>query len=249
MRTAALVPVHLFGRLAPMRELRELADSSGLLLIEDAAHAHGAQEGELRPGSLGDACAFSFYPTKLLGAMGDAGALTTRDGELAGRARLLRSYGQGLPPGDARTPGLSSRLDEMQAAVLRPRLRRLDGALDRLRSLARRYRGLLRSATSLGLPSPPADGLEPAWHQFTVTHDQRERMRSELAQRGVGSAVHYAPLPPQLSAFGKRGEFERAERLSATILSLPFDAWLTDEQAYEVCSAAVASASGISERS
>ena len=110
-----------------MRELRELADSSGLMLIEDAAHAHGAREGDLRAGALGDACAFSFYPTKLLGAMGDAGALTTRDEALAARARLLRSYGQGSPPGDAATAGLSSRLDELQAAVLRVRLRSLDG--------------------------------------------------------------------------------------------------------------------------
>ena len=148
-RTAALVPVHLFGRLAAMRELRALADRCGLLLLEDASHAHGAREAELRPGSLGDACAFSFYPTKLLGAMGDAGALVTGEEGLAARVRLLRSYGQGWPPGDAATPGLSSRLDEMQAALLRVRVRRLDAALERLRSLASRYRELLRAAPSL----------------------------------------------------------------------------------------------------
>jgi dTDP-3-amino-3,4,6-trideoxy-alpha-D-glucose transaminase len=247
-RTAALIAVHLFGRLAPMRELRRLADSAGLLLVEDAAHAHGAAEAGIRVGELGDACAFSFYPTKLLGAFGDAGAITTADEALAARARMLRSYGQGWPPGDAATAGLSSRLDELQAAVLRVRLRRLDEARSRLRELGRRYRDLLEEAPGLGLAPAPADG-EPAWHQFTVTHEHRDRLRSELAARGVGTAVHYAPLPPQLSAFGAAGAFPRAERMSRMIVSLPFDAWLTGEQAYEVCSTVVTSCNGIAERS
>ncbi len=248
-RTAALVPVHLFGRLAAMRELRALADRCGLLLLEDASHAHGAREAELRPGSLGDACAFSFYPTKLLGAMGDAGALVTGEEGLAARVRLLRSYGQGWPPGDAATPGLSSRLDEMQAALLRVRVRRLDAALERLRSLASRYRELLRAAPSLGLPPLPEEGGEPAWHQFTVRHEHRELLRAELAAHGVGSAVHYDPLPPELSAFGQAGKYAVAERLSRTILSLPFDAWLTDDQVEEVGSAVLTSCRGIAERS
>ena len=246
-RTAAVVPVHLFGRLAPMKPLRALADTASLLIVEDAAHAHGAEEDGLRAGELGDATAFSFYPTKLLGAMGDAGALTTADAGIAARARLLRSYGQGWPPGDAAAAGLSSRLDELQAAVLRVRLGGLDAALTRLRDLASRYRGDLEGTTGLGLPEPGGD--EPAWHQFTVTHAERDALRAELAARGIGTAVHYAPLPPQLSAFTDAGSFERAERLSATILSLPFDAWLTDAQADEVCSAVARSVSGIAERS
>ena len=247
-RTAAVIAVHLFGRLAPMRALRQVADEAGLLLIEDAAHAHGAREGDVRVGTLGDVAAFSFYPTKLLGALGDAGAITTGDPALAARARLLRSYGQGSPPGDAAVSGLSSRLDELQAAVLRVRLRGLDAALARLRALAGRYRELLAGAPGLQLPTPP-DAGEPAWHQFTATHPQRDRLRSELAARGVGTAVHYAPLPSQLSAFGAAGEFPRAEDLSRRIVSLPFDAWLSDEQAYEICSSAVTSASGIAARS
>jgi dTDP-3-amino-3,4,6-trideoxy-alpha-D-glucose transaminase len=248
-RTAAVIAVHLFGRLAPMHDLRELADGASLLLVEDAAHAHGAAEDDLRVGALADVCAFSFYPTKLLGALGDAGAITTGDGSLAARSRQLRSYGQGWPPGDAAVSGLSSRLDELQAAVLRVRLRGLDAALARLRAMAGRYREVLADAPELGLPQPAACGGEPAWHQFTVTHAQRDRLRAELAAHGVGTAVHYAPLPPQLSAFGAAGEFPRAERLSRTILSLPFDAWLGDEQAYEVCSSTVTSCSGIAERS
>jgi dTDP-3-amino-3,4,6-trideoxy-alpha-D-glucose transaminase len=247
--TAAVIAVHLFGRLAPMPELRGLADRASLLLIEDAAHAHGAREGELRPGALSDAAAFSFYPTKLLGALGDAGAITTGDPQLAARARLLRSYGQGSPPGDAETAGLSSRLDEMQAAVLRVRLCGLDAALARLRALAARYRELLAGAPELALPERPAGGEEPAWHQFTVTHPRRDELRAALAARGIGTAVHYAPLPPQLAVFGAAGEFPRAEALSRQIVSLPFDAWLTDEQAYEVCSSVLTSASGIAERS
>ena len=248
-RTAGVIAVHLFGRLAPMRELRELADRASAQLIEDAAHAHGAREGALRVGELADAAAFSFYPTKLLGALGDAGAITTADPQLAARARLLRSYGQGWPPGDAETAGLSSRLDEIQAAVLRVRLRGLDAALARLRALAGRYRELLAGAPELALPPRPAGGEEPAWHQFTVTHGRREELRAELASQGVGSAVHYATLPPQLSAFGAGGGFPRAEALSRSIVSLPFDPWLSDEQAYEVCSALLTSASGIAERS
>jgi dTDP-3-amino-3,4,6-trideoxy-alpha-D-glucose transaminase len=247
-RTAAVIAVHLFGRLAPMRELRQIAEERKLLLIEDAAHAHGGREDDVRVGALGDVAAFSFYPTKLLGALGDAGAITTDDPALAERARLLRSYGQGSPPGDAAVSGLSSRLDELQAGVLRVRLRSLDAALARLRVLAGRYRELLADAPELGLPTPP-DAGEPAWHQFTVTHPQRDRLRSELAACGIGTAVHYAPLPSQLSAFAGDSGYPRAEELSRQIVSLPFDAWLSDEQAYEVCSSAVTSCSGIAERS
>jgi len=234
-RTAALVGVHLFGRLAPMASLRALADRDGLLLVEDASHAHGAREGELRVGAIGDATAFSFYPTKLLGALGDAGAVTTDDEQLARAVRQLRCYGQGSPPSDAVAIGPNSRLDELQAAVLRSRLAELEPALNRLRALGRRYRDALASAPELGLPQPAADGREPAWHQFVVTHRARDGLRAEMARRGVGSAVHYQPLPPRLSAFAGSGGFSAAENLSRLVLSLPFDPWLTDAQADVVC--------------
>lgn len=139
-RTGALIAVHLFGRLAPMAPLRQVADDHGLLLVEDAAHAHGCDEGSGRAGGLGDAAAFSFYPTKLLGALGDAGAVVTGDARLATTERRLRSYGQGSPPGDAAMVGANSRLDEMQAAVLRSQLQDLPDRRERLRALGRRYR-------------------------------------------------------------------------------------------------------------
>jgi dTDP-4-amino-4,6-dideoxygalactose transaminase len=129
------------------------------------------------------------------------------------------------------------------------RLRRLDDALARLRSLAGLYRERLGEAPALGLPPLAAAGREPAWHQFTVTHEHRDRLRSLLEGHGVGTAVHYAPLPPQLTAFFSAGAFPRAELLSRRIVSLPFDAWLTDEQAYDVCSSVMTSCSGIAERS
>jgi dTDP-3-amino-3,4,6-trideoxy-alpha-D-glucose transaminase len=161
-RTVALIAVHLFGRLAPMRALRELADRHGLLLVEDAAHAHGADEGDVRAGELGDATAFSFYPTKLLGAVGEAGAVVTEDEQLAVSVRRLRSYGQGWPPGDAEAVGGNSRLDELQAAALRAQLDGLSGALERLRSLGGRYRAALAGLPALDLPRPAGTGLEPA---------------------------------------------------------------------------------------
>jgi dTDP-3-amino-3,4,6-trideoxy-alpha-D-glucose transaminase len=229
-RTRAVVAVHLFGRLAPMAELREIAGSR--LLVEDAAHAHGVSGPEGTAGSLGDAAAFSFYPTKLVGGLGDGGAVTTSDDALAGAVRRLRSYGWADWQGDAPAPGVNSRLDELQAAVLRPQLAALPETLARLRELASRYRDALGLATREDGP----------YHQFTVATEARDGLRAELARSGIGTALHYDPLPPQLSAFGQAGRFPRAEALAARSLSLPFDPWLSDAQASEVCAALAASA-------
>lgn len=244
-RTAALVGVHLFGRLAPMTGLRELAGRHGLLLVEDAAHAHGAHEDGTRVGSVGDAAAFSFYPTKLLGALGDAGAVVTDDERLASTVRRLRCYGQGWPPGDAAAIGPNSRLDELQAAVLREQLAHLDETRARLSDLGGRYRTALEGIPTIGLPPRPRGrdgGGEPAWHQFVITHPQRDALRDAIAARGVGTAVHYQPIPPQLGVFRSSDPFPSSTELSRRALSLPFDAWLTDAQADEVC-AVVRSAS------
>jgi dTDP-3-amino-3,4,6-trideoxy-alpha-D-glucose transaminase len=243
-RTAALIGVHLFGRLAPMAGLRDLADGHGLLLVEDAAQAPGAREGELEAGRAADAAAFSFYPTKPLGALGEAGAIVTDDEQLAASVRRLRCYGQGWPLGDASQIGPNSRLDELQAAVLRARLALLPSALARLRSLASRYRAVLERASCLGLPERP-DGQEqePAWHQFVVRHPRRDAVRAEMASRGVGTSVHYEPIPPELTVFGRGGEFPAAAELSRAAISLPFDAWLTDAQADEVCTVASSASS------
>lgn len=243
-RTRAIVGVHLFGRLAPIAALREIGAARGALVIEDAAHAAGVDEGDGPAGSLGDAAAFSFYPTKPLGALGDGGAVVTSDAEIADSVRALRSYGWSDWHGQVDRPGINSRLDELQAAVLRPRIARVGRTHSRLRELAGGYRSALGGCTELELPDGGPSGETP-WHQFVVRHPRRDELRSELARRGVGTAIHYAPLPPQLRAFGQRGRFPRAEALSERALSLPFDAWLTDAQA-EGVTAAVASSLGSS---
>ncbi len=246
-RTRALVAVHLFGRLAPMLELRRLCGRHGLLLVEDAAHAAGVTEAGRRAGSLGDAAAFSFYPTKPLGGLGDGGAVVTDDAELAGAVRRLRSYGWSEWHGQAPAPGINSRLDALQAAVLRAQLPTLPSVHGRLRSLASTYRAQLASEPGLGLPpAPPGD--EAPWHQFVIRHAERDGVAQALARRGIGTSVHYQPIPPGLEAFAPQPDFPAAARLAATGLSVPFDPWLTEAQASAVC-AAVLAATGSRERS
>ena len=238
--TRALVAVHLFGRLAPMGALAEIAGEHQLLLVEDAAQAHGIEEGAGRAGSLGDAAAFSFYPTKTLGALGDAGAVVTSDGELADAVRAMRSYGWTSWHGDALAAGTNSRLDELQAAVLREQLRELAATQELLSALGRRYRDALAELPGVGLPPLPGDGREPPWHQFAISLERRAPVRSAILERGVQTAVHYDPIPPRLTAFEPAAPAPRAEALAARSLSLPFDPWLTDDQADAVCEAVVA---------
>jgi dTDP-3-amino-3,4,6-trideoxy-alpha-D-glucose transaminase len=246
--TRAVVAVHLFGRLAPMAELRWLTDRHGLLLIEDAAHAHATDEGNRPAGSHGDAAAFSFYPTKTLGALGDAGAVVTSHGDLAQAVRRLRSYGWSSWQGDAVSLGGNSRLDEIQAAVLRNRLADLPLRRVQLRDLGRRYRNQLSEAEGLGLPPLPQGKDEPPWHQFVVTYADRDRLRRALLDRGVETAVHYDPVPPRLTAFAQPGRFPAAEELASQVISLPFDHWLSDDHV-DVVSAALVAAVGMAARS
>ncbi len=247
-RTAAIVGVHLFGRLAPMRALRTIAERRGLLLIEDAAHAAGVDEGAGRAGSLAGAAAFSFYPTKTLGALGDGGGVCTDDAALAESVRRLRSYGWSQWQGQAPQPGINSRLDELQAAILRDRLAQLPRTHGRLRSIALSYRERLRGQPALGLPEPASAG-EPPWHQFVVTSADRDALRVDLERRGVGTAVHYDPIPPRLQAFAGVDDFPVAQRLAAQAISLPFDAWLTDAQLDRVSGALVAALDSADARS
>jgi dTDP-3-amino-3,4,6-trideoxy-alpha-D-glucose transaminase len=246
--TRAIIAVHLFGQPAPMAQLALMAEHEGLVVIEDAAHAAGGDATRDPAASHALAAAFSFYPTKALGALGDGGAIVTRDGGLAEAVRRLRSYGWTTWQGDSEKIGANSRLDELQAAVLRLRLERLNAVQQRLRVLAARYREQLFELDGLGLPPFGADGGELAWHQFVVRYAERDALRSALGERGVASAVHYSPLPPQLSVFAGTGRYPRAEDLARVALSLPFDYWLTDAQADAVCRAVVA-AIGNAERS
>jgi dTDP-4-amino-4,6-dideoxygalactose transaminase len=176
-----------------MRELSEIARRRGLKLLEDAAQAHGARLGEQPCGSLGDAAAFSFYPGKNLGALGDAGAVTTNDPVLADRIRRLANYGSSVKY-HHELAGVNSRLDELQAAFLRERLRALDGDNAHRRRVARAYLTGLAALPGLALPAADDADRLSAWYLFVVRHPQRDVLAELLARRGIGTLVHY-PLP------------------------------------------------------
>ena len=219
--TRAILPVHLFGRTADMQAVGAVAAAHGLTVVEDAAQAHGARRGGRRAGSLARAGCFSFYPTKNLGALGDGGAITTDDDALADDLRRRRTYGW-AERGVSELLGLNSRLDELQAAILRVRLRRLDGWNDRRRALAAAYATAL--ADLPGVLAPPPDD-EAVWHLYVAECDGRDERAARAAARGVATLVHYDPLPhltPAYRALGHApGDFPVAERLAARALSLP----------------------------
>jgi dTDP-4-amino-4,6-dideoxygalactose transaminase len=232
--TRAVVPVHLYGRPAPMPAIVELCSEAGVAVVEDSAQAHGATLDGARTGSLGTAGAFSFYPSKNLGALGDAGAVVTADGELAAQVRSLRHHGS--VPGDANRhlrPGTTSRLDEIQAAALRHKLRLLDDFNQQRRDVAERYRERLEGLP-LGLPAPDATGARQVFHLFVVELDERDRVRAELHDRGIGAGVHYPTpvhLQPAWAQLGRGpGDLPVSERLAARSLSLPIFPGMTPAQ-------------------
>jgi dTDP-4-amino-4,6-dideoxygalactose transaminase len=231
-RTKAIMPVHLYGQPADMDPILEIAREHGLKVIEDNAQAQGARYKGRRTGSLGDAAGNSFYPGKNLGALGDAGAVTTNDPELADRIRTLRNYGSKKKYYNDQK-GYNSRLDELQAAFLRVKLKRLDEWNDRRRAIAAQYQAQL---PRLGLQSPCAPAwADPVWHLFVVRHKQRDTLQQKLTDAGIGSLIHY-PVPPHLSgAYADggwaRGAFPLAENLADTVLSLPIGPHLQKEQA------------------
>ena len=244
-RTKAVMPVHLYGQPADLDPIMEIASRHGLKVIEDNAQAQGARYKGRRTGSLGHAAGNSFYPGKNLGAFGDAGAVTTNDAHLADRVRALRNYGS-LKKYHNERKGFNSRLDELQAAFLRVKLKKLDEWNERRRKVAGRYLQELCRTPGFNLPFVP-EWAEPAWHLFVVRHSDRDRLRQKLAEAGVGTLIHY-PIPPHLSgayADGpwRRRDFPLAEELADTVLSLPMGPHLADDQAHFVL-AAVESASG-----
>lgn len=232
--TAAVVPVHLFGRLAPMGEIAKICGRSGVPLLEDAAQAHGATLTGVRAGAWGDAAAFSFYPSKNLGAAGDAGAVVCRDEDTADALRSLRHHGSA--PGSANRhvrQGGTHRLDNLQAALLMLRLSRLDEANEQRRRAAALYRELL---AELPLTLPMADGEdeEQVYHLFVVEVEDRDEVLASLRDRGIGAAVHY-PTPIHLQPAWRhlgygRGDFPVAEHLADHCLSLPCFAGITEEE-------------------
>jgi dTDP-3-amino-3,4,6-trideoxy-alpha-D-glucose transaminase len=230
-RTRALVAVHLFGEPAEAEALASIADEHGLALIEDCAQAHGGRLNGLPLGSFGRAAAYSFYPTKNLGAIGDAGAVTSDDEAVARRVAVLREYGC-HERWDAAECGINARLDELQAAFLRVGLRRLGPALERRRLIAARYLEDLAGVAELELPRP-RPGSDPAWHLFVVRHPRRDALAHALAERGIGTLVHYTPAPALAEVFRderhRPGMFPHAERHAACALSLPLHPGLDDE--------------------
>lgn len=220
--TAAVVPVHLYGRPAAMDEIREA--SGDVPLLEDAAQAHGATLGGRRTGTLGAAAAFSFYPTKNLGALGDGGAVVTDDPELDAVVRSLRHHG--ASPDDANhhvRVGATARLDNLQAALLSVKLPELDRWNEERRAAAALYREALADLPVDLPPEDPSAGTQ-VFHLFAIELDDRDRVREALRDRGIGAAVHYprpAHMNPAWGELGTTGDFPAAERLAGRTLSLP----------------------------
>jgi dTDP-4-amino-4,6-dideoxygalactose transaminase len=222
-RSRAMIPVHLFGRLGNMEPFMDLAAEYGLAVIEDACQAHGARLGDRRAGGWGTASAFSFYPAKNLGALGDAGMLVTDSVDIADKARALRHYGQRVRYEHEIGPPIGRRLDTLQAAALRVKLPHLDRWNTMRADRADLYRTRLE-----GLPLTVPEAEEPGrhvYHLFVVGTDDRDQLRSFLAERAIETGIHY-PIPlhlqPALASLGHQaGDFPNAERLAATSLSLP----------------------------
>lgn len=235
-RTRAIIAVHLYGQCADMTALRSIADEHGLRLIEDAAQAHGATLHRRRAGSLGDAAGFSFYPGKNLGALGDGGAVTTNDDRLVGCLRVLRNYGSPRKYHHD-VMGLNSRLDEMQAAVLRVKLRTLDADNAARRTAAAVYRDELRD-TPLQLPLVIV-GAEPVWHLFVVRCADRAALQSALDAYGIGHLVHYPIACHRQGVYSAQQwpAMPIAERLAQQVLSLPMAPCLDAAAVREVCAA------------
>jgi dTDP-3-amino-3,4,6-trideoxy-alpha-D-glucose transaminase len=231
-RTRAIAPVHLYGQLADLCALAAIARRARLDIVEDACQAHGARRDGLRPGASSTAAAFSFYPGKNLGAMGDAGALVTESAELAERVRALREHGQTAKyRHDA--VGYTARLDTVQALVLLRKLQSLETWNDQRRVAAAYYLDALEGVGDLVLPRRVA-GSEPVWHLMAIRTAAPSRLAEHLAARGIATGRHY-PEPPHLSAayasLGyRRGAFPVAERLADQVLTLPLYPGITDEQ-------------------
>lgn len=234
-RTKVILPVHLYGQPVDLDPILTLARTHGLAVVEDAAQAHGARYKNRRIGAHGDIVCWSFYPGKNLGALGDAGAVTTDNADLADRIRMLRNYGSRVKNVNE-VQGANSRLDPLQAAVLRVKLSHLDGWTARRRAIADLYlRGL--AGTDLILPHVP-DWANPAWHLFVVRSAARETLQARLTKAEIGTLIHY-PIPPHMQqAYADMGLMAEAlplaRQLAAEVISLPIGPQLSLDQAKAV---------------
>lgn len=244
-RLDAVVVTHLYGRLHDdIGHIVQLAARRGVPVLEDCAQAHGARRDGRSAGSFGDAAAFSFYPTKNLGALGDGGAVATQRADVAASVRRLRQYGWESKYRVAVAGGRNSRLDEMQAAILRAKLTLLDGWNARRRQIAARYGKALRAA---GIACPAPSGEEYVAHLYVIRADARDALRERLAAAGVGTDVHYPISDTRQPCWGAETQWPAlpvTERLAAQVLSLPCYPELTDEEVDTVIAAVLAAVSG-----
>jgi dTDP-4-amino-4,6-dideoxygalactose transaminase len=239
-RTRAIIPVHLYGCPADLQPILAIAERHGLRVIEDCAQAHGARYRGKSVGGWGDMGAFSFYPTKNLGAFGDAGAVTTNDLALAERMRRLRQHGWQTRYVSSHK-GVNSRLDELQAAILRVKLRHLNGWNDRRRQLSSLYASMLADQP-IALPHEPEDAVH-VFHHYTIRSNQREALRAYLKSRGIAALVHY-PLPihlqPAYQDLGyPAGRLPESEAAASQVLSLPFFPELSPDEIAHVSRAVI----------
>lgn len=240
-RTKAIIPVHLYGQPADLDPILAIAHKHGLRVLEDAAQAHGARYKGKRIGGHGDVVAWSFYPGKNLGALGDAGAVTTNDPDIADRIRVLRNYGSRVKYVNE-VQGYNSRLDPVQAAVLRVKLKVLDAWNARRAKIAARYTAALEGS-GLVLPAVPS-WAEPVWHLYVVQSSRRDALQKTLGEAGISALIHY-PIPPHLQqayteAGYVKGRLPIAERLASQVLSLPVGPQLDDMSVAAVIAALIA---------
>jgi dTDP-4-amino-4,6-dideoxygalactose transaminase len=233
--TIAIIAVHLYGYPAPMDEIMHLAQTHGLRVIEDAAQAHGAEIGGRRVGALGDAGSFSFYPGKNLGAYGDGGAIVTANAALAERCRMIANHGR-LAKYDHAIEGRNSRLDALQAAILKVKLNHLESWIERRNTVARVYLKQLDGVPGIALPVLPDNGRH-AFHLFVIRTAYREALRRHLSERGIETGIHYPIALPKLAAYRYLGEPDLtmfANQADETLLSLPIGDHMTVADAERV---------------
>jgi dTDP-4-amino-4,6-dideoxygalactose transaminase len=238
-RTRVIIPVDLYGQLVDYEPLLRIARSRSLKILEDAAQAHGARSGGASAGAWADAAAFSFFPTKNLGCLGDGGAVVTNDEELAAKVRALRNYGS-VQKYYNQILGFNSRLDSLQAAFLRVKLRHLDRWNAHRRKVASTYEANLRDLPGLMLPSCAGEENGHVWHLYVVQHQSRDDLHRELQAADIESLIHY-PIPPHLSeaylSLGLAGRLPTSERIAAQALSLPMGPHMSRDGIAQVISA------------
>ncbi len=235
-KTKAILPVHLYGQLSPMPEIMAIAKKHNLLVLEDCAQAHGAEINGQRAGNWGDAAGFSFYPGKNLGALGDAGAITTNDDELAQTLKALRNYGSHKKYENL-YQGVNSRLDEIQAAMLRVKLPYLEAETIRRQQIAQAYRSGINNPL-VTLPHV-IDELAHVWHLFVVRCEKREALQAYLAEQGIQTLIHYPVAPHKQQAYRQWNNMVLpvTETIHQQVLSLPLDPTMSDESILQVISA------------